>query len=213
MSPPTSGRHSLPLPLEDGRNSRSYETGTLRFDLVEDDGNMNRFYLNEAYRDPDAFLKHTEGRHFARFFAHIRGLDSTWKELFKGTGVEGCGPTSVDRFCGEGDYAAVTTRKATGTSPGLRARMVAFPPATSTHWHPHQEGQILWTVSGTGWLQLADEEPKRLLADQGVFIGGGRRHWHGATTDSWLEHLAITVRETSWFEPSPYPERPAHEGA
>lgn len=29
----------------------------------------------------------------------------------------------------------------------------------------------------------------------------GVKHWHGATKDSWFEHIAITAGTPEWLEP------------
>ncbi len=74
--------------LEDGRNSAADEPGTQRFELIVDEKNPNRFYLNEAYDDAEAFDVHAKGPHFARFFELIKDYveGPTW--LIKGTRVE-----------------------------------------------------------------------------------------------------------------------------
>jgi len=73
--------------LQDGRNSRLNEPGTLRFELVQDESNPNRFYLSEAYKDKEAFDAHKKGRFFQEFFANISGYYSL-KELVKGTLID-----------------------------------------------------------------------------------------------------------------------------
>ncbi len=74
--------------LEDGRNSAADESGTRRFELIEDEERPNRFYLNEAYDDRAAFDVHARGPHFAQFFSLIENYAQgpTW--LIKGTRIE-----------------------------------------------------------------------------------------------------------------------------
>jgi (4S)-4-hydroxy-5-phosphonooxypentane-2,3-dione isomerase len=74
--------------LEDGRNSNADEPGTQRFELIVDEENPNRLYLNEAYDDAAAFDIHANGPHFARFFELIKDYAEgpTW--LIRGTRVE-----------------------------------------------------------------------------------------------------------------------------
>lgn len=71
--------------LQDGHNSLLHEReqGTLRFELVEDESDPNRFYLSEAYKDKAAFEAHKKGRFFRDFFTNISGYYSL-KELVKG---------------------------------------------------------------------------------------------------------------------------------
>ena len=193
--------------LEVRRNSLSYDTGTLRFDLIEDEteqDTQHRFYLSEAFQDHSAFHAHSQGPHFRRFFDSIRAFVPPHEEMVRGTQVEE--PTrGGTQLCGDGDLAAVDLRRMTRDGSGLRASLVAFPPSTRTHWHVHTGDQILWVVSGEGWLELEGKEPSRLRPGDAVLIEAGRRHWHGATRDSWLKHLAITTGGTGWFEQSPYP--------
>ena len=49
------------------------------------------------------------------------------------------------------------------------------------------------------------ETCKKLKAGDVVNIKAGVKHWHGATADSWFQHLAIEVpgesSRTQWCEP------------
>ncbi|MER5861933.1 putative quinol monooxygenase [Kitasatospora sp. NPDC002040] len=74
--------------LEDGRLSDRDEPGTLRFELITDADNPNRFYLNEAYEDEAAFDAHCKGEHFAKFFSIIEAFAEGPAWLIKGTRVE-----------------------------------------------------------------------------------------------------------------------------
>ena len=58
---------------EDGRNSIAdpQEPGTQRFEVIEDEDRPNRFVLNEAYGDAEAFKTHVDGTHYADFFELI----------------------------------------------------------------------------------------------------------------------------------------------
>lgn len=86
--PPERRDDFIAAALEDGRNSRADEPGTRRFELIVDADNPNRFYLNEAYDDAEAFDVHARGPHFARFFALVEGFAEGPKWLIKGTRVE-----------------------------------------------------------------------------------------------------------------------------
>ena len=72
--------------LQDGRDSTLNEPGTQRFELVQDDGDPNRFYFIEAYKDKAAFNAHGEGSYFQTFIAAVSGYyakQPTW--LVRGT--------------------------------------------------------------------------------------------------------------------------------
>jgi autoinducer 2-degrading protein len=86
--PPEHRDEFIAAALEDGRNSAADEPGTRRFELIVDEQNPNRFYLNEAYDDAAAFDVHAEGPHFARFFELIKPYAEgpTW--LIRGTRIE-----------------------------------------------------------------------------------------------------------------------------
>ncbi len=72
--------------LLDGRESGANEPGTLRFELIADPENVNRFYLNEAYADKAAFEAHGAGQYFKDYFAEV-GPYATITWLFKGTTI------------------------------------------------------------------------------------------------------------------------------
>jgi (4S)-4-hydroxy-5-phosphonooxypentane-2,3-dione isomerase len=74
--------------LEDGRDSLAGEPGTIRYELVTDAEDPNRFYLCEVYESPDAFEAHCDGEPFARFFQLIDqyATGPTW--LIRGSLVE-----------------------------------------------------------------------------------------------------------------------------
>lgn len=86
---------------------------------------------------------------------------------------------------------------------------VTFEPSCRNHWHIHHAekggGQILLVISGEGWYQEWGKPAKKLKAGDVVNIKAGIKHWHGATADSWFQHLAIEVpgesSRTQWCEP------------
>lgn len=86
---------------------------------------------------------------------------------------------------------------------------VTFEPSCRNHWHIHHAekggGQILLVISGEGWYQEWGKPAKKLKAGDVVNIKAGVKHWHGATADSWFQHLAIEVpgesSRTQWCEP------------
>lgn len=54
----------LALTLENARNTVQ-EPGNLRFDVIEQADDPNRFMLYEVYRDEDGFLAHKQTPHYA----------------------------------------------------------------------------------------------------------------------------------------------------
>ncbi|GAA2225323.1 putative quinol monooxygenase [Streptomyces nogalater] len=71
----------------DARESAVDEPFTQRFELVVDENDPNRFYLDEVYDDAAAFDKHMAGPHFAEFFRRIGDIAEgpTW--LIRGSRV------------------------------------------------------------------------------------------------------------------------------
>ena len=86
---------------------------------------------------------------------------------------------------------------------------VTFEPGCRNNWHIHHAekggGQMLICVSGRGWYQEWGQEARELCPGDVVNIPAGVKHWHGATCDSWFQHLAIEVPgeegKTEWCEP------------
>ena len=79
---------------------------------------------------------------------------------------------------------------------------VTFEPGCRNNWHIHHNGfQILLVTGGEGWYQEAGQKPRHLVAGDVVVTKDGVKHWHGATKESWFEHIAITAGTAEWLEP------------
>lgn len=79
---------------------------------------------------------------------------------------------------------------------------VTFEPACRNNWHIHTEGyQILLVTGGEGWYQEEGKEAQKLYPSSVVVTHKGIKHWHGATADSWFEHIAITAGPSEFLEP------------
>ena len=83
------------------------------------------------------------------------------------------------------------------TTEGIGIFNVTFEPGCRNNWHIHHAtkggGQILLCISGRGWYQEWDGEPRELHPGDAVVIPPEVKHWHGAARDSWFAHLAIEV--------------------
>ena len=73
----------------------------------------------------------------------------------------------------------------------VRTVKVSFEPKARTAWHTHPLGQTLFVLSGVGLIGLRHEAPKIIKAGDSVWIPPEEEHWHGATKDSSMEHVAI----------------------
>ena len=86
---------------------------------------------------------------------------------------------------------------------------VTFEPGARNNWHIHHSktggGQLLICVYGTGWYQEEGGEPRLLHPGDIVEIKPNVKHWHGATKDSYFQHLAVEIEGTctsnEWCEP------------
>jgi len=73
----------------------------------------------------------------------------------------------------------------------VRALKVAFEPGSRTAWHTHPLGQTLYVLSGKGLIGLRNKKPDNINAGDTVWIPPGEEHWHGATADNRMTHIAI----------------------
>ena len=84
---------------------------------------------------------------------------------------------------------------------------VTFEPGCRNNWHiHHKQVQVLICVSGRGWYQEWGKEAVELKPGVVIAIPEGVKHWHGAATDSWMQHLTYhkDVQEgasNEWLEP------------
>jgi 4-carboxymuconolactone decarboxylase len=69
---------------------------------------------------------------------------------------------------------------------------VVFEPGCRNNWHTHGAGQILIVTGGQGFYQERGKEARPIATGDVVVIPSGVEHWHGATRNNSLEHLAIT---------------------
>lgn len=84
---------------------------------------------------------------------------------------------------------------------------VTFEPGCRNNWHVHHGAhQILICVSGEGIYQEWGKPAIRLKAGDIIDIPDGVKHWHGATRNSWFQHLTTHVKtddavSNEWLEP------------
>jgi quercetin dioxygenase-like cupin family protein len=87
----------------------------------------------------------------------------------------------------------------------VRALRVTFEPGARTAWHTHPLGQTLHVLSGVGRIGTRDGTVRLIRAGDTVWIPPGEEHWHGATPDQIMCHLAIQEAEggraADWLEP------------
>lgn len=86
------------------------------------------------------------------------------------------------------------------TTDGVTINNVFFAPGARTYWHTHEQGQVLTVVAGQGWICVDGEAAQPIRSGDTVWIPKGERHWHGASSDSYLLHTAISIGKTEWQE-------------
>jgi len=79
------------------------------------------------------------------------------------------------------------------TEPPARVRVlkVTFEPGSRTAWHTHPLGQTLYIVSGVGLMGLRKQKPQVIKSGDTVWIPPNEEHWHGATAENAMVHIAI----------------------
>jgi quercetin dioxygenase-like cupin family protein len=81
---------------------------------------------------------------------------------------------------------------------------VRFEPKARTAWHTHPLGQTLHVVSGVGRVQLWGEPIREIRPGDTVWIAPGEKHWHGASPDTAMMHIALQEhldgKHVEWLE-------------
>ena len=85
-------------------------------------------------------------------------------------------------------------------NPTMRAARVRFNAGAHTNWHVHKDGQLLYIEKGRGRVQHWGGEIQEFGASDLVYTAPGEKHWHGATPDSAITHIAVSINETDWKE-------------
>ena len=77
------------------------------------------------------------------------------------------------------------------TSSRVSASSVHFTPGARTAWHTHPNGQTIWVAEGIGLAQSRGGPIEVIRPGDRVFFEPGEEHWHGATPNRFMMHLAI----------------------
>jgi quercetin dioxygenase-like cupin family protein len=81
---------------------------------------------------------------------------------------------------------------------------VSFEPGARTAWHTHPIGQTLIVTSGRGWVQVEGGSKEEIQPGDVIWFPAGEKHWHGATANSPMTHIAIAEsldgKTVDWME-------------
>ncbi|TDD66532.1 cupin domain-containing protein [Jiangella aurantiaca] len=95
----------------------------------------------------------------------------------------------ADWFTGDVWIDTIASRKPEPSR--MVAVRVRFAPAARTAWHSHAHGQTLHVTAGVALMGTRDGTILEVHPGQTVYTPPGEEHWHGATPDDFMEHLAL----------------------
>ena len=82
---------------------------------------------------------------------------------------------------------------------------VTFEPGARTNWHTHPKGQVLIVTEGKGWYQEKGKPAQVIKKGDVINIPENVEHWHGASANNAMIHIAITNYEAEqnvvWLKP------------
>ena len=73
----------------------------------------------------------------------------------------------------------------------VQAANVHFSPGARTAWHTHPFGQSIYVTEGVGLCQRRGGPIEVIRPGDRVFFEAGEDHWHGATPNRFMAHIAI----------------------
>lgn len=105
-------------------------------------------------------------------------------------------------FVGDAWYDVIVR----GDEPShIRVSVVRFAPGARNAWHAHAVGQTVHVTEGMGLIQSRGGQALQVRPGDTVHTPPGEWHWHGATPDRFMTHLAMWEasaegREAEWGE-------------
>ncbi|MGU3293175.1 (R)-mandelonitrile lyase [Williamsia sp. M5A3_1d] len=88
----------------------------------------------------------------------------------------------------------------------VSASLVHFMPGARTHWHRHALSQTVFVTEGVGLCQRRGGPIEVIRPGDRVLFEADEIHWHGATADRLMVHLAINEADddndaVEWLDP------------
>jgi len=111
--------------------------------------------------------------------------------------------TSLPTNVGDPNYFTGDVTLRPFPTPGpVKLIRVEFGPAARTHWHTHSGVQILFVAEGRCRYQHEGGPVEEAGVGETIYVPKGEKHWHGATPDAPMVHIAMNIDlETEWLEP------------
>ena len=102
---------------------------------------------------------------------------------------------SLDTNQGPSDWftgiAFIDTIAAASDPSRAAAALVHFSPGARTAWHTHPYGQTIYVTEGIGRCQKRGGSIEEIRPGDRVYFEPGEDHWHGATPNRFMAHVAI----------------------
>jgi quercetin dioxygenase-like cupin family protein len=91
------------------------------------------------------------------------------------------------------------------SAPGrVQGASVTFQPGARSAWHTHPLGQTLFVTAGRGLVQSWGGPVEEIHPGDVVTCPPEEKHWHGATPDSAITHIAVQEaldgKVVNWME-------------
>ncbi len=117
------------------------------------------------------------------------------------SGASPSAPGPEEYFTGTVRIDPLFAAEAPGRTGGVH---VTFEPGARTAWHTHPAGQTLIVTFGRGRVQREGGPVEEIRQGDIVWFPAGEKHWHGASPDTAMSHIAIQEsidgRSVTWME-------------
>ncbi|WP_083249389.1 (R)-mandelonitrile lyase [Brachyspira hampsonii] len=108
---------------------------------------------------------------------------------------------SADYFTGDVEVESITAPNETSK---FSVAYVTFQAGARSAWHTHPAGQHLIVVEGVGLTQEEGKPIQEFRAGDILYCPSNVKHWHGASPNSPMKHVAITGdsngNNVTWME-------------
>lgn len=96
---------------------------------------------------------------------------------------------SEEYFTGDVEVESITSPN---SSSHFGIAYVTFQAGARSAWHTHPAGQHLIVVEGIGLTKEEGKPIQEFRAGDVLYCPPNVKHWHGASTNSYMKHIAIT---------------------